>query len=293
MGIRSDNKSGRIFFVITFGFVMKKLLSFIVLFFGGTVIAFSQSSTDLRPLMDTLKVLGKSVLGGRTDSIRVAANQRFLLLMQETLNNPASFKASFDSVTNVSLLTSADDLVRVYTWTLPKADMSAYTYFGIVQHYDEKKKKVKVSRLDDASAAMENPQSLKLKAENWYGAVYYDIIESKRGGKKYYTLLGWKGNNRITTKKVMDVMYFKRDSVMLGYPLFKSEKGYVNRVVFEYAAEAVMALRYESSKTMIVFDHLSESGNHAAGPDGKYDAYKLVKGRWEFIKDVDVSRFSD
>lgn len=285
---------GGFFFVVTFGFVMKKLLLLLVLFVACNTMAFAQrSGFEFRQRMDTLKLLGKSILGGRTDSVRIASNEKFLSLMQETLNNPASFKVPLDSVSNVSLLTSPDGLIRVYAWTLPKVDMSAYTYFGFVQHYDKKRKKLKVIRLKDASAMMENPQAQKLKAENWYGAVYYDILESKRGGKKYYSLLGWKGTNRATTKKVIDVMYFKKDSLMFGYPLFKSEKGYVNRVVFEYAAEAVMALRYESSKKMIVFDHLSDTGNNTTGPDGKYDAYKLVKGRWEFVKDVDVSRFSD
>ena len=273
---------------------MKKLLLVIALFIAGRTIAFSQTGeVNFRQRMDTLKMLGKSILSGRTDSMRSATNAKFLTLMQETLNNPESFKASFDSVSNVSLLISPDNLVRVYTWTLPKVDMSAYTYFGFVQHYDKKKKKVTAARLHDASAMVENPQSQKLKAESWYGAVYYDILESKRGGKKYYTLLGWKGNDRITTKKVLEVMYLKKDSVMFGYPHFKGEKGYTNRVVFEYASEAVMVLRYEPSKKMIVFDHLSETGNNTAGPDGKYDAYKLVKGRWEFVKDVDVSQFPD
>ena len=259
-----------------------------------SVLAFAQKpQPDFRVRMDSLKMLGRSILGGKTDSARIASNEKFLFLMQETLNTPGSYKASFDSVTNVSVLPSHDGLLRMYTWTLPKVDMSAYTYFGLVQHMDKKKKKIKATRLQDASAMAENPQSLKLKSDNWFGAVYYDIIESKKGGKKYYTLLGWKGNDRITTKKIIDVMYLKKDSLMFGYPLFKSEKGYVNRVVFEYAAAAVMSLRYERSKKMIVFDHLTGGSSNIAGPDGKYDAYKLVKGRWQYAKDVDVSKFSD
>ena len=267
---------------------------FIGLIIAGHSVAFSQNvQPDLRQRIDTLKVLGRSILGEKTDSARIASNEKFLLLMQETLNIPGSFEASFDSVTNVSVLPSQDGLVRIFTWTRPNADMSAYSYFGFVQYRDKKKKKLKVIRLQDASAMAENPQSLKLKSENWFGAVYYDIVESKKAGKKYYTLLGWKGNDRITTKKLIDVMYFKKDSLMFGYPLFKSEKGYVNRVVFEYAAVAVMSLHHERTKKMIVFDHLSGASSNITGPDGKYDAYQLVKGHWEFIKDIDVSQFYD
>jgi hypothetical protein len=272
---------------------MNKFISVIVLFVAGKAIAYSQGrQPGFSPQIDSLKVLGKNILGGKADSMRMASNEKFLSLMQETLGNPGSFEASFDSVTNVSVLSSPDNLLKVYTWTLPKVDMSAYRFFGFVQYYDAHKKKLNVARLEDASAMIETPQSEKVKPENWFGAVYYNIIESKKAGKKYYTLLGWKGNNRTTTKKLIDVVYLKKDSLMFGYPLFKSEKGYVNRLVFEYAAEAVMSLRYEPSRKMIVFDHLSDTGNNTAGPDGKYDAYKLVKGRWEFIKDVDVSKFS-
>lgn len=270
---------------------MNKYL-FIILFAAFHEPAFSQKGTsDYTPRMDSLKILGRTILSGKTDSIRMASNEKFFTLMEETLNTPGSFEASFDSVTNVSKLISPDKSLRIYTWTLPKTDMSSYIFFGFVQYYDSKKR-LKVIRLEDTSAMIENPQSLKLNAQNWFGAVYYYILESKKGGRKYYTLLGWKGNNRITTKKVIDIMYFKKDSLMFGYPLLKGEKGYVNRVVFEYAAEAVMALRYEPSKKMIVFDHLTTTGGNTAGPDGKYDAYRLVKGRWEFVKDVDVSKFS-
>jgi hypothetical protein len=263
------------------------------IFVVSSCFAFAQKpQPDFSVRMDTLKVIGRSILGGKTDSARIASNEKFLSLMQEMLNISESFEASFDSVTNVSVLPSHDGLLRIYTWTLPKVDMSAYTYFGFVQYMDKKKKNLKVIRLQDASAMAENPQSLKLKSDNWFGAVYYDITESKKAGKKYYTLLGWKGNDRTTTKKLIDLMYFKKDSLLFGYPLFKSEKGYVNRVVFEYASIAVMSLRFEHSKKMIVFDHLSGGSSNITGPDGKYDAYKLTKGRWEYVKDVDVSKFS-
>lgn len=266
---------------------------FVISLVAFNATAFSQKySTTLSNRIDSLKVIGKNIIGGKTDSARIASNEEFLLLMEETLDDPASFEASFDSVKNISRLHSPDNSFNIYTWTLPKTDMSAYSFFGFVQYYDTKKK-LKVVRLNDASATIENPQSMKLKSEDWFGAVYYDIDENKKGGKKYYTLLGWKGNNQVTTKKLIDVMYFKKDSVMFGYPLFKSEKGYVNRVVFEYAAEAVMSLRYEHSKKIIVFDNLSGTSDNTAGPNGKYDAYGFVKGHWEFIKDVDVSKFSN
>src|SRR5258706_3534332 len=115
---------------------MNKFLSVVVLFLACKTGAFSQGGkNDFRQRTDSLKALGRNILGGKTDSARVASNEKLLFLMQETLNRPGSFEPSFDSVTNVSSLTSHDNLLKVYTWTLPKVDMSSYTFFGIVQHY--------------------------------------------------------------------------------------------------------------------------------------------------------------
>ena len=48
------------------------------------------------------------------------------------------------------------------------------------------------------------------------------IIYLKKSGRKYYTLLGWDGNDGRSTKKIIEPMYFSgKTKVKFGLPIFK------------------------------------------------------------------------
>ncbi len=243
---------------------------------------------------DTLKTLGDSVLHGSSDAVRELANKNFKTILEKVLNERESFEFTFDSVKTLGKETAPDKTFRIYNWLLPKYDGSNYSYFGFVQTFDKKKNEIKVFALTDSSKVLINPQSLKLRSDNWYGALYYKILKRKKGGKYYYTLLGWHGKNQSTTQKIIDVIYFASGKPMFGYPLFKTEKVYKDRIIFEYTAQVVMSLKYEDAKGMIVFDHLSPSSKEMEnnfsvyGPDGSYDAFRFKGGHWLYVKDVDV-----
>ena len=61
--------------------------------------------------------------------------------------------------------------------------------------------------LTDKSADIKNPENTVGEASKWYGMLYYKIVPVKIKRKKYYTLLGWDGNDKITAKKIIDVLY--------------------------------------------------------------------------------------
>ncbi|MBK5286264.1 MAG: hypothetical protein JJE25_12765 [Bacteroidia bacterium] len=272
---------------------MKKI--FILLFFFSVFFTtgFSQQPVpDFSSRIDSLKKTGQLILKGKTDSVRSQANSIFIVLLMETLALNGAYDISFDSITNVSILSPPDKSFRLFTWVLPGVDLSSYSYFGFVQQYNRIKKQLKVIPLEEMQADSENIASKKLTSEKWFGSIYYQILPVKKNGKNYYTLLGWKGNNELTTKKMIDVMYFTEGKPMFGYPIFKGERGYTNRIIFEFNAEAMMSLRYEASKKMIVFDRLvssaKESSANSNGPSGIYDGFKFEKGRWLLMKDIDV-----
>ena len=271
---------------------MKKVFSIFIFFLGLSPGGFSQTAVpDFTSRIDTLKKMGQIVLHAKTDSARAQANSIFTVMLMETLTLPGAFDIAFDSVISVSVLQPDDKSFRIFTWTQPKIDLSAYSYFGFIQQYDKVKKHLKVFPLEEMPVAMENIASEKLPADKWLGAIYYEILPVKKNGKNYFTLLGWKGNDQRTTKKLIDVLYFNEGKPMFGYPIFKGAKGYVNRVIIEFAAEAMMSLRYEPSKKMIVFDRIvtsTESSASSSGPSGVYDAFKFEKGRWLLLKDIDV-----
>ena len=73
--------------------------------------------------------------------------------------------------------------LRIINW-LVALDNNQYQYHAIVQHFNSSNK-YQVNRLIPLSGEMRNVESIKLKNNNWYGALYYQMEEIKRGKEKY------------------------------------------------------------------------------------------------------------
>jgi hypothetical protein len=266
---------------------MLKVLLFVFLF-PFMVVAQNRTDSILSSLHDSLTIWGKKMQRGENDSVRNGAAVSFEKAIENILNDSSSFNASFDAIKTLSVKNSPDNTFRLYTWTYPNNDGSKYYYFGYLQTYNAKTRKTSLFTLNDSSDVIEKPKSTKLKPERWFGAVYYSILKNVKDKKTYYTLLGWHGKNTQLTQKIADVLYFDKGQPVFGYPLFKVGKVYNNRILFQYDSQAVMSLKYDEDRKMIVFDHISNVGGKL-GPDGSYDAFKYNKeGRWELIEDVDV-----
>jgi hypothetical protein len=251
--------------------------------------AFSQGNaqTLVTQYKDSLNHLAHVMQRGETDSARLASSSVYYSILNFILSDSSSFNASFDSIPNLSVKTSPDLAFRLYSWVSSDYSGSVYRYFGFVQTH--KNKKVSLFPLHDSTEVIDKPLSKKLKADHWYGAIYYNIIQNERKGKKYYTLLGWKGKNEMLTQKVIDVIAFDGGKPTFGLPVFKANNIYNNRVIFEFTSQAVMSLKYMTDKRTLVFDHISKSTlTGITGPDGTYDAFKYVKDHWELIEDIDV-----
>ncbi|HKR04992.1 MAG TPA: hypothetical protein VJY62_10175 [Bacteroidia bacterium] len=271
----------------------------IILFFTFLFIPALFAQVNLKEKEKELKIAGDSILKGSSDSVRSLSALLFRANFEDLLHDPASFNYAFDSLKNVSVLLSGDKKVRIYTWILPSISKDKYTYFGFVQLYDKKLNKVTLFNLEDTILPTEEAEKKSLTAKNWYGALYYKIIENKLKGAKIYTLLGWRGNNRQTTIKVIDVLVLNKEIPKFGVPVFKTEKGFKHRIIFEYTSQAVMSLRYNEKKKMIVFDHLSPSNPDLKGkyeyygPDMTYDAFKFKSGKWNFLKNIEIGNASE
>ncbi len=275
----------------------KKIMLRKFFFLGGLlfVAQFSSAQTENKNSqadIESLQTLANSIQHSPNDSVRISANKIFQHDLREILLQSTSY--DFDSVKNISILTSPDKDFRIFTWTLPSYEGS-YSYFGFIQIINQKTHVSTVVDLVDSTYTIEKPEVAKLNASKWFGAVYYKMIVNKKDKKNYYTLLGWKGKSPLSTQKVIDVLYFQGDKPQFGFPLFKTENVYRNRLIYEFASQAVMSLRYEESKKMIVFDHLSspskkkdETVNIVLGPDGSYDALKLSGGKWVLLRDIDI-----
>ena len=216
--------------------------------------------------------------------------------MQQALMQDSAVDQDFVFAPNLSCVHSRD--WRMLTWALPSYDGDRYGFYGFIQKRSEEDGHNLVIPLMDSSTVIRKPESEKLLPEKWFGAAYYEVIDRKKNGTHYYTLLGWRGKDRRVTQKVIEVLYFEGDRPRFGAPIFKKEKVFRSRIVFSFASQATMSLRYESSKRMIVFDHLSGppgAGTPDAatsGPDGSYDGYKFRAGHWQWYPDLKMKQRS-
>ena len=272
---------------------MKKIF-FLTLFSILNISVFSQkvSKQLIAEYEDTLKVMAHTIMNGESQTVKTEANNAFISTLQEVLQFERSFNYPFDSLKTISIKISSDSKVRIYTWLLKK-DNGNYQYFGFVHYKNKSKKRYEIITLNDNSENIRRPENEQLDNNNWYGALYYDIIYIKKKGRKYYTLLGWDGNNDISTKKIIDVMYFSgREKIKFGASIFKKGKTTTKRFIIEYNATSTISVKYEEKEKKIIFDHLIPMRKDLEGlheyyiPDGTYNAMKYTNGKWEFKNDV-------
>ena len=240
--------------------------------------------------LDSLVLLIKDMQRGENDSVRLASNEKFLIAFEKILLQNGSFSKNFDSLKNVSVQSPEDKKFKIYTWVIPHYDGDVYNYYGFIQlHTDTSDILI---RLNDSTSVIQKPESEKLNPERWLGAVYYSIIPINKSGKKYYTLLGWKGKDQKQSQKIIEILYFDGNKVKFGYPLIKTGSVFRNRMIFSFNAQTSMTLHFDKKYKGIVFDHFTSNINNSSetinGSEGTYDALKNKKGKWILIKNVDV-----
>ncbi len=239
---------------------------------------------------DSLAGMQQKVFFSKADTTKFKANAKFFQLLEEVLQNNLSFSYPFDSLKEINRLVSPDKKFRLITWSIPNKEGNFF-YFGFLQALHPKTKKYEVYELTDRSVGVKNPETYQSDNTKWFGMLYYSIISCG----DYYALLGWDGNDKLIARKFIDVLSFKKDgSPIFGKDVFKMPKKYPKRIMFEYNADVIMTLRYNSNASSIVFDHLTPKESYLDGqaqfygPDFSYDAFVLKHGKWEFEEEVDA-----
>ncbi|MBI9068823.1 MAG: hypothetical protein JEZ09_16120 [Salinivirgaceae bacterium] len=230
------------------------------------------------------------------DRLLQTKNDQLIEVFEKALNKRGSFNYSFDTIIPINQIQSEDGLVKIFTWNTLNA-LGKFNQYGFLQYYSKDKDKVFTYRLNDKSEMYEKPQNENLTPDNWFGAVYYEILESKYQKSTLYTLIGWDGNDITSNKKVIESLVFTESGkAKFGKPVFLFGRKKVKRVVFEYSRMANMMITYDENLKMIVMDHLSPNnqihqGNFKQyGPDFSYDALIYNNDYWEYIADIDFKR---
>lgn len=288
-------------------------IQFVLILLFYKAISIAQLSIDeinqFKAYEDSLKKIQLRMFHSKKESNRFAANKDFIALFNKVLENEKSLSFPFDSLKEISRLTSPDKKFRIITWNMLKED-ETHVFFGFLQVNNTKtiKKglfKKEISNqyeffpLLDKSMGVNNPELYVGEPSKWFGMLYYEIIKSD---DDFYTLFGWDGNNKITQRKFIDVLYFKPDGKpVFGKDVFKIPGKFAKRLMFEYASEVAMSIKYNSSRKQIIYSHLAPNTDDPTlqnqyqyyGPDGSYDALYMKKGHWNYEPAIDIRKEKD
>ena len=249
------------------------------------------NASEMEKYQDTLVRLNEAAVEGGSNAQRFATNAQFIKTLVNSLKTHNSFSYPFDSLKKISIIKSADNSFRIFSWHLP-VDDGTYRFFGTIQMATADGK-LKLYPLIDNTEHIKDPNEVTSN-KSWYGATYYEIVPVVISGKQpYYVLIGWKGNNNKTSKKVIDILSFVKDQAVFGKAVFSGENTR-NRVIFEYNKLNSMTLKMDKNVGMIVFDHLAPftpdlKGNYEYyASDLSFDAYKIVNGKLKLIENVEL-----
>lgn len=231
---------------------------------------------------------------------RMKACYTFIPKFVNALKVEGSFAYQFDSLGMLSILYPSDSTFRVITWQV-SLEGGSYRYFGAIQM--NKGNDLMLYPLIDRTDSIKSPHDTLLSPSFWYGAFYYNLIETKAKGKTYYTLFGFDGNDLFSRVKLMDVLHFEEGKPVFGAPIFEIPdsisqefpylvKKPLTRFMLYYKFDALVTLNYNIDDKIVVFDHVES--NHEFGqdipislvPDGSYDAFEWKNGKWKYISNV-------
>ena len=288
---------------------MKKTSCFIfsiLLCIGTNVFAQQPLTKSAKALLkikeDSLSVIGKQIVASEEASVRFRSDSQFTRLLVRSLKTPFSFNYPFDSLTTISRLYSPDSLFRIFTWQVSR-DADLHRRHGAIQMRTADGS-LKLFPLIDRSIVIQNQEDTVTNNEWWIGAIYYKVIKKIYNNKNYYTLFGYDENSIRSTKKRIEVLTFdEKGSPVFGGKYFTFEKDTINKPVqsrytIEYKKNGNGRILYDDELDMIIYDHLISESNEPAKkftyiPDGDYEGFKWVNGKWQHIEKVFNQKLED
>lgn len=231
-----------------------------------------------------LEGLSNNIINGDDQTTRITSTYYFIQNLKKALRIKNSFNYPFTALKTISILKPDDSKFRIFTWNL-LLDSNKYMYFGVIQMND--KDSFRIFGLYDSSKFVKNPSYAEVDHRHWVGALYYQIHSYTVKKKKLYLLMGWDGEDATVNKKLIEVLWFDKAGMpRFGAPIFDNGGDIQSRMIFTFAEEAVMLLRYEHEGNMIVFANTVPANPLLKGqfshylPDGTYDYFKFQKGFW-------------
>jgi len=227
-----------------------------------------------------------AILEAKNDEEKINANDSLTKIIHETIMYPKSYKYDFTNLNYISTLQPRDKKFKIITWFI-ELENKNYNFYGLIQICKKNGNKCQIYHLQETDVNLKDDIYSELNYDQWYGCIYYDIIETKINKFKYYTLLGWDGHNDTTTKKIIDVIKINKNMPpKFGAKIFHNE---TRRIIIEYSKKYSVSLKWDESIESIVFDHLEPIDGISEGdfslyvPNLSYDILKKTETGWQLI----------
>jgi hypothetical protein len=256
----------------------------------------------LKKKEDSLAQIGRQIVEAEDASIRFRADSQFTRILVRSLRVPNSFYFPFDSLITISRVYAPDSTFRIFTWQVSR-DADLHRRHGAIQMRTTDGT-LKLFPLIDRSIIIKNQEDTVTNHEWWIGAIYYKILKNSYNNKNYYTLLGYDENSIRSTKKRIEILSFDtKGNPVFGGPFFTFENDTIQkpiqtRYTIEYKKNGNARIVYDDELDMIIYDHLISESNEPAKkytyiPDGDYEGFKWVKGKWQHIEKVFNQKLED
>ncbi len=250
---------------------------------------------ELRLLEDSISIAARLLQNGETALERRKASQQIGVLLERALRTPGSWDYPFDSLPQISILMPDEKTFRLFSWQL-YLDPDHYQHRAFLQL--EKDPTMPIT-LRDRSDEFLRIESTIGSADQWYGAVYYNIRTCTNRKDTYWLLFGFDSHESSSKRKIVEVLRLEDDRTpVFGSPVFvyKDKEGRVtkekSRILLDYAMGSHVRLNYDQHYDMILFDHLIPFADERNGlglvniPDGTYEGFTFDKGQWIHVNKI-------
>jgi len=277
---------------------MKPLLLFTLLIFNTFSIdaqpTLKAERISLKKWEDSLKQYSTQIVDGKNASDRFTADSIFTKILVRALVIKNSFYYPFNSLENISKLFSPDSSFKIFTWQMV-INENMIRQHGAIQMKTEDGS-LQLLPLIDKSDIIINQEDTVTNNRSWIGAIYYKIIPTKNGNKRFYTLIGYDENNIRSTKKIIETLEFINGEPIFGSHLFSFSEDSkklppLSRFILEFKKNTGARVNYDSELEMIILEHLESESNEPSKkwtfiPDGDYEGFKWKNGKWHHINKV-------
>lgn len=279
----------------------------------AAVPATAQNRVRMQDYQQRLVELFGRVSTAPTDNERYLSSEEAVGQLCRALDEEQSERWQWQLPQSVSVLTSPDGRLRVFSWAVVR-DNGEYECFGIVQFYNDHEEEYQYAVLHDKSDDLVNREETVLTADNWFGAIYQELIQTTAGDRTVYTLLGWTGVDYLTDRRVIEPVVLRGGVPQFGAAVFRRERN-LRRAVVEYRDGAAVQMAYteqtvqqvqrdrvkvrgtnryrtvekvkEHKEKMIIFDEVEPQIAGMEGlfqyyvPSGVELGYAWIDGKWE------------